>query len=1588
MLTTGVDTRQFSSFGRDGTNNDGFEGTYSCLRESADGCVIAEQTGAGEVQSIWFTRDGGDVTGTGNITIELDGQTVLDADLQSVVNGELGSPFVFPLVANADESSGGVYLKVPMPYRESMRITTDSNPFFYHVTYRDFADAEGVETFDPDDAATDVVAQWTAAGTQDPKLPTGSPANGPARAASRAVSPAEADVSFDLDPGERTTLAELTGPGAISELRLRLPQVLGAEPERITDDGRAFGRDPSTYSQFTVAVDQQNTGVRLTRRYDAGIGEQRASILVDGTDSGVDWEPLPSAGEFAFALQTAELPETATAGKDEIVVRNAFVSSSNDFNEFTYVVESLVDGEWAQTDVVDVGPQSLDDEMAHDYVIEGETWQGSQTQTIPPTPEEEARIAASDALLHDLRLQITFDGQQTVDAPVGEFFGSGLGEYPVGSLFSAMETTEDGSYTSWWPMPYASTATVELVNDSDVAVEGGDATVASAPDARWTEALASSGDGGYFHATARRGPTTPGADWVFLDATGRGKFVGVHHTMEGESPSGNIRGYLEGDERVYVDGSSTPQMHGTGSEDFYEGGWYFNRGPFSDPTNGNTAEETREFGCANQCDSTYRLMLGDQVPFSTGLRFTIEHGAQDDHPAVYGSTAFWYGQANVDARVSDRLDVGDADSEAAHDYTGGGDVTGLTSVFEGEFDTAAVTEEGRATPDEVTFTMAVDPDNDGVRLRRLSDQAAPYQQADVFVNDEPAGRWMQPLGNTTQRWLEDTYLLPPELTAGSGELAIRLVPVGDGAPAWHAARYEALASVEPSTDTTPPTQVTGLEATGDESNEIVVTWDEASDDTGVAEYRVYGSDDPDVAVTPQNLVGTTASTQLVEAVGLNQTRSYRVVAVDGFGNASEPSAVATATSGDTLRLEGENLLPAVDASRPVIAQGNCCGADWSGGAQAWFQGNGVGSTFTLLVDVPQAANYEVTGIYTQARDYGIHELAVDGIALGEFDGYKPGPVATAPRTYDETVFLTEGQHRFTYTVTGRNAVAVPPNSFCGDGYCAGVDVLELRLADAPAFQRQAFEETTDAVTAGEFVKIYDPSVGESGNWYYNDHTFVQGADGDWHVFAITHEEPANALDEKFFGHATAETLLQQPWDKQEPVIPATRGNTGPGEAGDHHVWAPHVIENDGTYYMFFAGGVVDAPDPHTRYKMQLATSTDLFTWERSDANPLFEDGFDARDPMVIRYDDQWVMYYTANATPGGGAHQVAYRTSDDLVTWSEKQIAFEHPVSGTYGGPTESPNVVQYDGSWYLFVCCDGGYTSTKVYRSDDPLSFDYADQVGTINAHASEVVQDDDGQWYVSAAGWGKGGLYLAPLDFESQAVTAGQVVTTPSYHAVVQTSPTTEVTELRVDPSGQGQYQPALDNDFRGTGPYMAVGGFGETDGPGPAAGVDVSEDQRTLTLTGIPLGDEPVTVDWQLDFADETVDLSYQWHVDGPTTADVWEVAWNWDTAMPRYGAPGNVDRGMGDVTGFEDWSIAYDEEATVVAAYLDGSAWSQDNRYFAEGGAVVWQALWEPGGRAFPAGDYEGGTWRLGASGVGADQTFADALHAELNAAPAP
>jgi predicted GH43/DUF377 family glycosyl hydrolase len=277
-----------------------------------------------------------------------------------------------------------------------------------------------------------------------------------------------------------------------------------------------------------------------------------------------------------------------------------------------------------------------------------------------------------------------------------------------------------------------------------------------------------------------------------------------------------------------------------------------------------------------------------------------------------------------------------------------------------------------------------------------------------------------------------------------------------------------------------------------------------------------------------------------------------------------------------------------------------------------------------------------------------------------------------------------------------------------------------------------------AFSVGEFKLIYDPAVDATEPWCLNDHTFVKGSDKRWHMFGITHVKPFNFAKDpgRNLAHATANRLTLSPWKKEPFALTADL------QYGEHFFWAPHVVRVDKTYHMFVCAGASEGHE----YRLHHLTSKDLRKWERDSKNPILIDGFDARDPMLLRDGERWILYYTANSKPDGGNHIVAAVTSTDLVNWSERKVVFTHPRAGTFAGPTESPFVVRRGPRYYLFVTDND---VVHAYASEDPLKWDFSREVGSFEGHACEVVRDEKGNWFISHVGWMNGGLSLAPLNW-----------------------------------------------------------------------------------------------------------------------------------------------------------------------------------------------------------------------------------------------
>jgi hypothetical protein len=141
----------------------------------------------------------------------------------------------------------------------------------------------------------------------------------------------------------------------------------------------------------------------------------------------------------------------------------------------------------------------------------------------------------------------------------------------------------------------------------------------------------------YFHSQFRRtNPTVAGKPVTILEATGRGQYVGTLLSMQPRV--GRSLGFLEGDEQVFIDGEAKASILGTGTEDYFSSGWYYDTGVYSALYHGITIKDSK-LGRVN----TYRWHIEDPIPFEKSLRFQIEHGGRNDVPDVdYCSVAYWY----------------------------------------------------------------------------------------------------------------------------------------------------------------------------------------------------------------------------------------------------------------------------------------------------------------------------------------------------------------------------------------------------------------------------------------------------------------------------------------------------------------------------------------------------------------------------------------------------------------------------------------------------------------------------------------------------------------------------------------------------------------------------------------------------------------------------------------------------------------------------------------------------------------------------------------------------------------------------------
>jgi Protein of unknown function (DUF2961) len=263
-------------------------------------------------------------------------------------------------------------------------------------------------------------------------------------------------------------------------------------------------------------------------------------------------------------------------------------------------------------------------------------------------------IASDDPYhLKALVLRMFWDGEATpsVETPIGDFFGLGLGDY---HLYQSVPLAvgSDKALNCFFPMPFQKHARITVTNEGAIRTDAfyfnidyrvyGKALPAdllyfhaqyrqAAPARGWTNQWKSNGDAIVNDKKNLNGD----GNYVWMEAAGRGHFVGV--TM---SVLQNQDGWWgEGDDMFFVDGEKLPSINGTGSEDYFLGAWdfgghAFSYGLFGAPVVGPELTGGRW--------SLYRFHLDSPIPFTQSLRATIEHGHANVRSDNYFSVAYWY----------------------------------------------------------------------------------------------------------------------------------------------------------------------------------------------------------------------------------------------------------------------------------------------------------------------------------------------------------------------------------------------------------------------------------------------------------------------------------------------------------------------------------------------------------------------------------------------------------------------------------------------------------------------------------------------------------------------------------------------------------------------------------------------------------------------------------------------------------------------------------------------------------------------------------------------------------------------------------
>ncbi|MFA7158938.1 MAG: glycoside hydrolase family 172 protein [Kiritimatiellia bacterium] len=254
------------------------------------------------------------------------------------------------------------------------------------------------------------------------------------------------------------------------------------------------------------------------------------------------------------------------------------------------------------------------------------------------TPDLSAVPSASkrNEVMYNTVLRAYWDnsGKPSVEVPLGNFFGS---FWQLRQFSSACFGASNRTFYSRFPMPFASAARIEIQNGTDIPLAF-ESKASMEKLSAWTNSY------GYFHSGwTKSGPQDAGKPHRIVMTEGRGRVAGCILAVTSLDQSWWI---LEGDETMRIDGESFPSWHGTGLEDYFNGGWYY----------GNAIIRAFHGLILKAFFTTiqYRIHHTDPVAFEKSVDFSFERGPDHASRGFMESVSFYYltSPAGADSDIS------------------------------------------------------------------------------------------------------------------------------------------------------------------------------------------------------------------------------------------------------------------------------------------------------------------------------------------------------------------------------------------------------------------------------------------------------------------------------------------------------------------------------------------------------------------------------------------------------------------------------------------------------------------------------------------------------------------------------------------------------------------------------------------------------------------------------------------------------------------------------------------------------------------------------------------------------------------------